>query len=127
MASLTIRRLDEELELTAPLLGGEVVSEEGVVRSTTSRWSRRLSYLRVSRTRACLVAHYAFRPDVLIEIPRESIVSAVREPGAWVRIEARQEVGVARIRVRPWERGLRRLVVERVLRMMPDQLCELFR
>jgi hypothetical protein len=117
-------RVDRELTATAPLLDGESVLAEGVVRSRTSGLPR-LSYLRISTDRICVVQHFAFRTDRLIEIPLEARLAAPVVDGSWVRIDVLHEDGTLCLHLRPWERIARRLVTERVLRCSPADLRDL--
>ena len=120
-------RLDQEMGRSAPLLDGEAVSAEGIVRYRTPPFFERVAYLRVSVARICLVAHFAFRPDVLVEVPRAALLSVSRGEGAWVRIDARAGEGTLTVQIKPWERQLRRLVAEPVLTTTPDGLRDLLR
>ncbi len=119
------RRLDEEMKRTAPLDADEVVTAAGVVRCRTSFAFHRLAYLRVSPTRICIVKHYAFGPDKMLEIPRSALtgVSTSRRP--WVALDIQGDGGATDVRLRPWERLLRRTVAEPVLRVSPEELCSL--
>jgi hypothetical protein len=118
-------RLDEEMARTAPLNEGEAVIAEGVVRCRTSVVFRRLSYLRLSTNRICLVQHFALRPDLLIEVPREAVTSVSCTQGAWVRLDIHHEAGDTVVMLQPWEPLLRRPVVEPVLRLSSNELCDL--
>jgi hypothetical protein len=118
-------RLDVEMEKTAPLRDREAVLAEGLVRCRTSPLFPRILYLRVSMDRICLVQHFAFRPDALVEIPRAA-VTAVSSSGVWVRLEIHHEAGTLGVKVRPYEAGLvSGAVVERRLRVSSDELLRL--
>jgi len=114
-------RIDREMERTAPLREGETLDVQGIVRCR-SRVLPRLSYLRVSPNRICVVQHFTLRPDQLTEIPRAA-VTQTRAEGSWVRLSFTHETGPMTFFLRPWERGLRRIVVEPVLRMSLQELC----
>ena len=118
-------RLDQELDRSAPLREGERVLAAGVLRSGVSAPYQRLSYVRVSNWRICLVQHCVFRPDVLVEIPRTALTSVTRLQGPWVQLAVEHETGLMTIRLRPWEKRLGRLVVEPKLALTPDDLCSL--
>jgi hypothetical protein len=118
------RRLDREMSNTAPLFDDEYVIAEGVVRSRTHRTSvPRLSYLRVSSRRICLVQRFAFRRDRLIEIPAGAAVERVRRGGQWVHADVNHVSGRLSIALRPWGRTVD-LGVGPVLRCSPDELRE---
>ena len=108
-----------------PLLDGETVRAEGVLRSGVSMPYQRLSYVRVSERRVCLVQHYAFKADALINIPRDALTDVSRLDGPWVQLAIVHEAGPMKVRMRPWEKRLGRLVVERKLPLSPDELCSL--
>jgi hypothetical protein len=111
------------MSATAPIFEGESTIAEGVVRARSSTGSLpRLSYLRVSEGRICLVQHFALQADRLIQIPNEALLGAPTVEGRWVRVEIAHEQGQLHLAVRPWERKARRLVVEPVLRCSPDEL-----
>ena len=119
------RRLDEEMKRTAPLDADEVVTAEGVVRCRTSFAFQRLAYLRVSPTRICIVEHYAFRADKMLEIPRSALTGVSSGRGPWVSLDIQDAGGATDVRLRPWERLLGRIVAEPVLRVSSEELCSL--
>jgi hypothetical protein len=79
--------------------------------------------LRVSANRICVAQHFALRPDQFIEIPTAA-VTETRLEGLWVRLTFRHETGPMTLYLKPWERRLRRIVIEPVLRMSPQELRE---
>jgi hypothetical protein len=120
-------RIDGEMGGSAPLEIGEYVVAEGVVRSTSSSLLQRLSYLRVSTARICLVRHFAFRPDELVNVPRAALTSVSCDNPPWVDLNIAHESGDIVVSVKPWERRSRRLVVEPVLNLSAHDLCGLLR
>lgn len=114
-------RLDREMERTAPLREGEALDVQGIVRCR-SRVLPRVSYLRVSPNRIRVAQHFAFQPDQLTEIPRAA-VTQTRVEGSWVRLSFTHETGPMTLFLKPWERRLRRIVIEPVLRMSLEELC----
>lgn len=98
---------------------------QGVVRCRTFYLFRRLSYLRISTSRICVLQHFAFRPDQLIEIPYASIRSTRLVNGSWIRLDVSCETGSIALYLKPWEKRLRRIVVEPVLKMSAVDLCNL--
>jgi hypothetical protein len=113
-------RLDREMERTAPLREGEALDVQGIVRCR-SRMLPRVAYLRVSPNRICVAQHFALRPDQLTEIPRAA-VTQTRVEGSWVRLSFTHETGPMTLFLKPWERRLRRIVVEPVLRVSLQEL-----
>jgi len=50
-------------------------------------------------------------------------VTETRVEGPWVRLTLRHETGPMTLYLKPWERRLRRIVIEPVLKMSAQELC----
>ena len=96
--------------------------KESFGRAPSRRSLPRLSYLRISQERICLIQHFGSKPDRLIQIPRTAVLEAPSVQGAWVHVVVSHEHGTLHIALRPWERFVRRLVAGPVFRYSPYAL-----
>jgi hypothetical protein len=69
-ANYSFRGAAAELARTLPLAPDETVTTEGALRTYDGPFSQRMTYLRLTRDRLCLLRHHLAGPDKISEIPR---------------------------------------------------------
>jgi hypothetical protein len=118
-AEYAAKGVAEELDRTLPLRADEHVILEGAGRRRRGLWQR-LTYLRLSSDRLCLVEHFALRPDQAMDIPRESVRSLSKVPGGAL-LEVATPEGAESLTLTGWSgRGL----VRSPLYLSPDEMFE---
>lgn len=72
-AQYAFRGLQHELARTLPLTQGETVVFEGAMTNFARRGWAVAVYMRLTRTRLCLVEHRLIRPDRVFEVPPDAV------------------------------------------------------
>ena len=91
----------EQLERTAPLAAGEQVLLHGAMRLRGHGLLPRPVVLRLTAGRLTILAHYAFRPDHLWELPRAA-VRGVHLASRAVRVEWARDEGAVAAALQTW-------------------------
>ena len=106
IAQYAFKGLHLEMERTLPLRPGEDVIFAGLGRRYITALWQPLTYIRLSSDRLCILEHFKFRQDRIIEIPPRAVTDVAAERLA-VAVSVRMEDGsLRRLRISGW-RGLR--------------------
>jgi hypothetical protein len=97
---------DKELDRTVPLTDGELVLAEGSARLRAWGHLPRPVTLRLTTDRILALAHYAFQPDRVWDLPRRAITDAVAADGALTITYRDENSSVATLSVSDWTGAL---------------------